>query len=478
MVYRIRAGLRKFARAIVVLTERAVHRPLSNTTKKKLAMSATRRASFSWNIARGTDKTFVPEEHSLFVRVEKDVIEDAVAESFPEAPIVEETPYPTASPTSSGAMMYEFSSSRFDFDSLDMDENVTSTETVEETVKECVETEDDEYFEGLYDDLTVEAVLAYMDTIELYATPVLAIEQPSVAGFIEPPVSQISGLLATPYVYEESEEEKAFFEDLYDDLTVEAVLEYMDTIELYATVREESTMMLAAPQTTGLLEAPAEYAMTEDEEFFESLFEDLGVAAVIEYMDSFEAEDEKAFFEDLYDDLAVEAALDCMDRFEKEEEEFFNDLYDDLVVDAVLECMDRFEKEEEEFFQDLYDDLTVEAVLEYMDSMEAGPEYVPEYVISEIQVPEVCETQIAVEAPVEEIVSEAPVQKAAVHSMLTQFVFGFDTPAVAKTGGTRFRFIAGEEDEPEEDIEDVQVLTYSGDAAVSAQSFSNGTLAL
>ena len=62
-------------------------------------------------------------------------------------------------------------------------------------------------------------------------------------------------------------------------------------------------------------------------------------------------------------------------------------------------------------------------------------------------------------------------------SVLTQFIFGFDSQTTA-TGPTKFRFISGEEEEPEEDIEDVQVLSYSGDAAVSAQSVSNGPLAL
>jgi len=453
MAYRIRAGFRKVGRAIVVLTERAIHRPISKTTMKKLAMSATRRDSFSWNVIRGIDRTYIPEEHSLFVRVEKDVIEEAVAESFPAAPIASEMSQPAASPTSSGAMMYEFSSHKFEFDSLDMEDDVTPTtevkeEPAEEIKTEYIETEEEKaFFEDLYDDLTVDAVLEYMDTIELYAAP--ALEQPSVAGYLEPPVSQIAGLLSAPYVYEESEEEKAFFEDLYEDLAVEAVLEYMDTIELYAPVKEESVMLLAAPQITELLAAPEEYAMSEDEAFFESLFEDLGVAAVIEYMDTFETDDEEAFFQDLYEDLAV---------------------------DAVLECMDSFEKEEEEFFENLYEDLEVEAVLEFMDRMEAESRYVPEYVISEIQAPEVCETKI--EVPVKETAVETPVQKVAVQSMLTQFIFGFDTPAAAKAGGTKFRFIAGEEDEPEEDVEDVQVMTYSGDAAVSAQSFSSGSLAL
>ena len=34
------------------------------------------------------------------------------------------------------------------------------------------------------------------------------------------------------------------------------------------------------------------------------------------------------------------------------------------------------------------------------------------------------------------------------------------------------------EEEPEEEIEDIQIMSYSGDAAVSATSVSNGPLAL
>ena len=87
--------------------------------------------------------------------------------------------------------------------------------------------------------------------------------------------------------------------------------------------------------------------------------------------------------------------------------------------------------------------------------------------ISEIASPEVCETTI-------DIVQPEPVKR----SILSQFVFGFDAPAKASPGTTKFRFIAGTEEEDDEDVESVQVMTYSGSAAVSAQSASNGSLAL
>ena len=421
MGYRIKAGLRKIARAIVVLTERAVHRPLSETTMKKLAMSATRRETFMWNVSRGVDKIAMPEGHSLFVRVEKDVIEEAVAETYSAVP-AEEISYPSASPTSSGAMMYEFSSSRFDLDQLDMEDDTSFTEIGSEPAEYIKTEEEKAFFEGLYEDLTVDAVMEYMDTIELYAHKVYALDQPSVAGYIEAPVSQITGLLSAPYIHIETEEEKAFFEGLYEDLAVDAVLAYMDTVDVYAPAKKEN-------------------------DFFESLYEDFGEEIVTEYMENLEEETERAFLEDLYEDLAV---------------------------DAVLECMDRFE--EETYFEGLYEDLTVDAVLEYMDTVETEPRPAPDYVISDILVPEVRETVVKIEAPAE--ITEEPMHKTAVQSILTQFVFGFDTPATVKAGGTKFRFIAGEEDEPEADVEDVQIMTYSGDAAVSAHSFTGGSLAL
>ena len=444
MGYRIRAGFRRIARAIVVLTERFVHRPLSETTMKKLAMSATRRETFMWNVSRGIDKIAMPAD-PLFVRVEKDVIEEAVAETYSAVPVTEEISYPSASPTSSGAMMYEFSSSRFDLDQLDMEDETSVTETSVEPA-EYIETEEEKaFFEDLYDDLTVDAVMEYMDTIELYAPQVYALEQPAMAGYIEAPVSQIAGLLSAPYIHIETEEERAFFESLYEDLAVDAIMGYMDTVEIHPK---------------------------KENDFFESLYEDFGEETVTEYMAKLDEENEKAFLEDLYEDLAVDAVLDCMDRLE--EESYFEGLYDDLTVDAVLECMDRLE--EETFFEGLYEDLTVDAVLEYMDTIETEARPAPDYVISDISVPEVCETVVKIEAPVETV--EEPVHKVAVQSILTQFVFGFDTPSVAKASGTKFRFIAGEEDEPETDVEGVQIMTYSGDAAVSAHSFTSGSLAL
>ena len=106
-----------------------------------------------------------------------------------------------------------------------------------------------------------------------------------------------------------------------------------------------------------------------------------------------------------------------------------------------------------------------------MDTIElhASERPAPEYVISEIEMPQEEETKIVIE----------PARPAQVkQNILAQFVFGFDAPVRAKAGTTKFRFIAGEEEEPEEDIEDVQVMTYNGDAAVAAQSVSNGSLAL
>ena len=425
MAYRIRAGFSKVARAIVVFSECIIGKPISETSKKKLAMSATRRDNFTWTVTRdckdrGTDVK------DLFVRVIDDVpetvpAEEKVEENFPEEPVVEKvyrTPAYSVSqtPTSSGAMMFEFSGSRFDYDAFsEMGDECDSEVYSAPVTWDYSETEEEkQFYEGLYEDLTVEAVLDYMDTIELYAhekeeteAPVEEEQTVEILGLLSAPVSNISGLLSAPYSpivgylsapvteYVETEEEKQFYEGLYEDLTVEAVLDYMDTIEIYAPVKEHV-----------------------------------------------ETEEEKQYFEDLYEDLEVEAILGYMDTIELEAK---------YIPDYVISEIESPE------------------ICETSISIE--PKFVPDYVISEISSSEVCETVVEIEA---EQPAAEPVQK----SILAQFVFGFDAPVTASPGSTKFRFIAGTEEEPEEDIEDVQVMTYSGNAAVSAQSFSNGPLAL
>ena len=403
MAYRLRAGFSRIARAVVMRVERLVGKPFSRTTRYQLVMSATSRSSFAWEPTKVETAVKDSDIPNLFVRVEPDIpVLDAEEpeEEFFEEPIVEKvynTPsYSTiTTPTSSEAVMYEFSSSRFDLDMFGL-EDVDSIESQAEVYEvpaireyEYVETEEEkQYFEGLYEDLEVEAVLDYMDTIELYPAPVVEskdvveeqvidpdtssfggyISAPvsQISGYISAPVTQVAGLIASPAEYVETEEEKRFYESVYEDLTVFAVLDYMDTIELYAKPKVEET------------------------------------------------------------------------------------------------------EEEKQYFEGLYEDLEVEAVLDYMDTIELEPRFVPDYVISEIQSAEECETKIIVEAA-----RPVPVKQ----GILAQFVFGFDSQT-ARSGPTKFRFIAGEEEEPEEDIEDIQIMSYSGDAAVSANSVSNGPLAL
>ena len=384
MGYRIRAGLRRFTRRVVLAIERAVGKPISKTTKYELMMSATSRRSFAWAPAAKEEEE--KEGPNLFVHVEPDV---PVIEEEIEVPVQEKvynTPsYSTiTTPTSSGAVMYEFSG-RYDYDQFGMEETDTTESQAEvyeaPAIREYVESEEEkQFFEGLYDYLAVDAVLGYMETVDLYASPVaetetkveeqvLALEAPSVAGYIEAPVSVVAGYISAPVTITVEDEPTEFYEDLYDDLAVEAVLDYMDTIELYAK--------------------PKEHIETE---------------------------------------------------------------------------------EEKRFYESVYEDLTVFAVLDYMDTIELyASKPAPEYVISEIEMPQEAETKIIVEPA-------RPTQLK--QSILAQFVFGFDAPAKAKAGTTKFRFIAGEEEEPEEDVEDVQIMTYTGDAAVSAQSVSNGSLAL
>ena len=377
MAYRLRVGLSKVKGAIVAVAERVLRRPLSKASKKKIAMSATRRETFVWTIVRGQEVQEKDEIPELFVRVNDDVPE--VTEEFHEEPVVEKvysTPsYTTATQTSSGAMMYEFPAKDYNFDSLDMqesEERTFETEVIEAPVfKEYVETEEErQFYEGLYEDLTVEAVLEYMDTIELEpkhapdyviseiesleeCETCIEIEASEIAGYIEAPVSEIAGYIGAP----------------------SAVSGY-----------------IGAPESNiaGYIEAPVstEHAETE---------------------------------------------------------------------------------EEKQFYESLYEDLTVKAVLEYIDTIELEPKHAPDYIISEIESLEKCETCIEIELPEPE---PAPM------SILAQFVFGFDAPVSARPGKTKFRFIVGSEEDNEDDTESVQVISYSGDAAVSASSISGGQLAL
>ena len=432
MGYRIRLGLRRFTRRVVLAFERAVGRPISKTTKYELMMSATSRNSFAWAPVRREEEE--KEGPNLFVRVEPDV---PVIEEEIEIPVQEKV-YSTPSystittPTSTGAVMYEFSG-RFDIDQFGMDDagSIESQAEVYEVpaIREYVETEEErKFYEDLYDDLAVEAVLSYMDTIELYAAP---------------------------KEYIETEEERQFFEGLYDYLAVDAVLEYMETVDLYASpaaeteIKVEEQVMLEAPSVAGYIASP----VSDISGYISAPVSD--IAGFISAPEAAAEDEPGEFYEGLYEDLEVEAVLDYMDN-----------------IELYAKPKEHVETEEEKrFYESVYEDLTVFAVLDYMDTIElyASERPAPEYVISEIEMPQEAETKIIVEPA-------RPVQHK--QSILTQFVFGFDAPAKAKAGTTKFRFIAGEEDEPEEDIEDVQIMTYSGDAAVSAQSVSNGSLAL
>ncbi len=489
MAYRLRAGFRRMGRSVVVMVERIMRRPISQTTKMRMAMSATLRSDFVWEVTRGQSKAEAPALPDLYVRVTEDVPVEAPAEAVEETipePIVEKvynTPsYATVSATSSGAMMYEFSSSRFDLDALNSDSDCTEyqPEVVEAPVfTGHVETgEEREQYESLYEDLSIEAIVDYMDTIDLYQSD-------------------------------------DFYESLYEDLEVDAVLEYMDTTDLYASEKkeEEIVQLLAAPSMAGYIEAPVSNISgylsapacaesEEEKEFYESLYEDLEVDSVLDYMDSIELYakpapeyviSEISGPETCETVIEMEQPVRAYDHVETiEEMEYFDNLYFELTMDTILDYMESNDleaktvsapietDEEKEFFESLYEDLEVDAVLDYMDTIELYAKPAPEYVISEITVPETCETTIEMEQPVKEpeyiqtvFETEQPVKLTAA----TQFIFGFDTPAKVSAGATRFRFFA-EEEEDDDDTESVQVMTYSGDAAVSAQSTSGGSLAL
>ena len=307
MAYRIRAGISKVVRAIVVMAERVAHKPLSRATKKKLAMSATRRDTFVWNITRGGKVTEKVELDSLFVHVMDDVpVETPAAEEFPEAPIAEKvynTPsYTTVTPTSDTAVMYEFSGS-YNFDKLGLDdsepfEEEYQAEVVEAPVKwEYVETEEEKaLFEDLYDDLTVDAVLEYMDTIDLYPKVQIAgyLSAPvsQISGYLLAPVSEVVGFLAAPasaeaameepaaYEYEETEEEKAFFEKLYEDLEADAVVAYMDSADLFAPVRR--TEKTEDVHSDDVSEAVCSYMEMANEIEIESELESITESAIEE----------------------------------------------------------------------------------------------------------------------------------------------------------------------------------------------------
>ena len=479
MAYRLRAGLRTIARAVRLAAMRVARRPIPRieTEKKEKFVIATERDSFVWNVTRGRKGSSNEDLPPMFVRVEPDpVIEQSEKQEWPDKPMAKKvynTPsYSTITPTSSGAVMFEFSSSRFDLDILDMEESEEQEVYEAPVFMDCHESEEErQYYESVYEDLTVDAVLEYMDTIDLYHTdriieepvaetiaepaPEASVSEsaeytsPVIAGYLEAPSSAISGYLEAPVSY-----------------------------------------------VTGYLAAPVS-EVSEPVQASE--------AAEVSFEEAYaEAEEEKEFFESLYEDLAIFAVLDCVDTIDTEGFDY-ESLYEDLTVDAVLDYMDTIDIEGFDY-ESLYEDLEVEAVLGYMDTIDLyhadKPVFVPDYIISEIESPEECETSITVEPKfvpdyvISEIASaevcetiieiEQPAQPeiqaeqidVATKSIMAQFIFGFDAPAKASAGPTKFRFIAGTEEEPEEDIEDIQIMTYSGDAAVSAQSFSNGPLAL
>ena len=508
MVYRLRAGLRNFARAVYSAAMRVARRPIPRiAAEKEVFVIATKRDSFVWNVTRGRKGSSEDDLPPLFVRVEPDpFIEEPKAEEWPEEPIAEKvysTPsYSTISPTSSGAVMYEFSSSRFDLDMLDMEES-EENEVFETPVymNQYESEEERQFFESLYEDLEVEAVLAYMDTIDLYATDYesicedLAVD--TVLDYMDTVDIYHSQETAEPAVIEEAQEESVIEECA--EPAIEPVIEIAGYLEapvsniagyLEAPVSNVCGLIAAPECLTAetVQEAPV-IESEEERQFFESLYEDLEVEAVLAYMDTIElcAID----YESICEDLAVDAVLDYMDTV---------DIYhcQKTAEPAVMEEVKAETEEEKRFYESIYEDLTVFAVLDYMDTIELYAKPAPEYVISEIEAPEECETVIEIEQPryepdyvISEIASseecetvieiEQPVAEEPIpvkQSILAQFIFGFDAPARASPGPTKFRFIAGTEEESDDDVEDVQVMTYSGDAAVSAQSFSNGPLAL
>ena len=467
---RLKAGLRNIARAVYTAAMRVARRPVPRIkAEKEVFVIATERKSFVWNVSRGRKGSSDEELPPLFVRVEPDpVIEQSESREWPDKPMIEKvysTPsYSTiSSPTSSGAVMYEFSSSRFDLDLLDMEE-ATETEVFETPVymDQYESEEEKQFFEDLYEDLEVDAVLEYMDTIELYAShnyeshiedlevdavpeciditemehseeteivepaagPVLALAAPvsNIVGYLEAPVSNIAGYLAAP---------------------APAVVPEAPVIEASETVQSS---------LDEYIEAEAEC------QFFEGLYEDLTVMSVIEYMDTIDL-----------DNYYVET---------EEEKQFFEGLYEDLEVDAVLEYMDTVEIYARPAPEYVISEIGMPEECEIVIDIE--PAFVPEYVISEIASAEMCETTIEIEQPAAqpEIQVETEQTDVVKQSIMAQFIFGFDAPVKASPGPTKFRFIAGTEEDDDEDMDEVQIMTYSGDAAVSAQSFSGGPLAL
>lgn len=173
--------------------EVVVHRPISVASRKKIAMSATRRESFEWTIKR------IPvtrEPSGLFVRVNDSARTGVAATRV--VPVDDDMSFTVpsegrktgisdifggysamtqAEPTSSGAAIYEFSRDTYDFDALNMDEGSEGfSKDFEETVSEAspidipgsrVETPEEMlFFKGLYDQLAAEAVIKWMDAEE------------------------------------------------------------------------------------------------------------------------------------------------------------------------------------------------------------------------------------------------------------------------------------------------------------------------
>lgn len=198
-----------FVSGFVGLFERILKKPLTRASKKKLAMSATKRESFVWTISR-EQKPAEAEVPKLFVLVKEDVppadIIDIAVPAVMETLVIPE--YPKA--VLETADIFEFGTFS------EVQTAVTSgTEVIDRPVySECnldswmleeadtVTAEEDpaetEFMTELYEDIEARAVFEAMETL-------------------------------VPEEFE-SPEEKAFYADLYDDIAAHAVMDVMEAL--------------------------------------------------------------------------------------------------------------------------------------------------------------------------------------------------------------------------------------------------------
>ena len=477
IVYRLKSGLRRIARSITVSAERIARRPLSKATKKKIAMSATRRETFVWTVTRNGSE---PADR-LFVRVEQDEPKPQ-AEIFPEEPVVRSVrQMPSAAvPTSSGAAIYEFSSNRLDLDIADCEEPEPYIPSEHAPAARAVEDEPEEFYEGLYEDLAVESVLDCIDSADIEVSAQSQMTAGSCTDMIVASPVQIVAYSADTQVpevieaYEPAEIadelDEEFYRNLYDTLTSDAILDFIESMES---------------------QIPAEET-PEEREFFEGLYEDLAVESVMDYIATIRTE----AYRPEYVISEILCPVECITEIPFETERAYVPDYVISEIECPEECVtevysyDSAASEPEMNAAEVVSipllpapqTVPAEEAAEAQESVQE-PEviYAPEVFRTEeasetVQEPETVQaaepepvqTAEAVCAPVAAQKNDDSARK--MPDTVAGFIFGFQSP-VSSAKGTGFRFVIGTEEEPDDDSESICIVAHDvSDSAVAASS--------